>query len=390
MSRQPIVLSADLQRLQNEGYDIDIRGGYLLIKDVPYVNADRVVERGILISKLELSGDKTNKPTDHTADWTGSYPCHSDGRRITAFENGALNQPLFEGVHADFKFSAKADYRDYHHKMTSYIARISGEASLLDPLADARTYPAILPNTENSPFYYEDTASSRAGIAAINSKIANQRVGIVGLGGTGSYILDLVAKTHVAEIHLIDGDVFSQHNAFRAPSAPTIETLQSKPHKVTYLASIYSNMHRGIVVHDVFLDDTNVSLLNGLDFVFVCLDRGGIKKTVVEHLVSNGSPFIEVGLGINITDDQLSGIIRTTTSTQMTRQGAAPHISYSDDDAQANEYTTNIQIAELNALNAVMAVIQWKKLFSIYHDRRKAVYTGYSLASGEIVNEGME
>jgi hypothetical protein len=37
-----------------------------------------------------------------------------------------------------------------------------------------------------------------------------------GLGGTGSYILDLVSKTPVNEILLFDSDDFLQHNAFRS------------------------------------------------------------------------------------------------------------------------------------------------------------------------------
>jgi hypothetical protein len=376
--------------LQNEGYDVDIRGGYLLIRDVPYVDAQPAVRWGTLISKLELAGNNTNKPTDHVAYWTGDHPCHSDGQKITAIENGSPPQILFDDVRADFTFSAKADYRDYHHKMTTYIGRIAGEATKLDPDADARTYPAIPADDDSSPFNYNDTASSRAGIAAINGKVAGQRIGIVGLGGTGAYILDLVAKTEVAQIHVFDGDVFSQHNAFRAPGAPSLAELEEKPKKVGRFGAIYSSMHKGIVVHDAFLDETNVALLDGLDFVFVCLDRGPVKRAIVERLVAKDTPFIEVGMGVVVTDGQLGGIVRVTISTPETRDAAAPHISYADEDGAANEYATNIQIADLNALNAVMAVIEWKRLAGIYRGARKAVYAGYSLGSGETVIEEIE
>lgn len=388
MSRRPIALSPDLLRLQNEGYDLDIRGGFLLVRDVPYVDAQRVVRRGILISKLELSGDKTNRPADHVAYWTGDHPCHSDGRKITAIENGSAAQMLREGVKADFTFSAKAAYRDYHHKMTGYIARITGEAVLIDGTADARTYPAIPAEDGVGPFKYVDTASSRAGIAAVNARVAGQRIGIAGLGGTGTYILDFVVKTEVAEIRVIDGDVFSQHNAFRAPGAPTLEELQARPKKVERFGPLYGNMHNGIVIHDVFLDDSNLHLLDGLDFVFVCIDRGPVKKAIVERLTVNGTPFVECGMGVVMVDDRLAGIVRVTASTAQTRAQAAPHISYTDENDGANEYATNIQIAELNALNAAMAVIHWKKIFGIYHDTRNTVYAGYSLASGETVVEG--
>src|SRR5688572_24496500 len=74
-----------------------------------------------------------------------------------------------------------------------------------------------------NPFNYPDTNSSRAGIETLNERFHGQKIAIIGLGGTGSYILDLVTKSPVGEIHLFDGDVFELHNAFRAPGAPGAE-----------------------------------------------------------------------------------------------------------------------------------------------------------------------
>ena len=59
-------------------------------------------------------------------------------------------------------------------------------------------------------------------------------VAIAGPGGTGSYVLDLVAKTPVRDIHLFDGDSFMSHNAFRAPGAASLEELRALPKKVDY------------------------------------------------------------------------------------------------------------------------------------------------------------
>jgi hypothetical protein len=387
MSRRPIDLSPDLLRLQNEGYDLEIRGALLLVKQVPSVNSKGVVQPGVLISKLNLSGDRTNKPDDHVAYWQGEHPCHANGSKIVSIEHPSGPVDLDSGVRADFTFSAKADYRDYHHKMTTYIGRIAGEAAVLDPRATARSYPPIPTEGDDSVFNYVDTASSRAGIQPINAKLAGQRIGIVGLGGTGAYVLDFVAKTAVAEIRLIDGDVFSQHNAFRAPGAPSLAELEARPHKVAWFAAIYSKMRKGIVVHDVFLDETNLHLVDGLDFVFICLDRGAVKRSLVARLCANGTPFVDVGMGLVAHEGQLAGIVRMTTSTPETRERAAPHISYSEGDGEVNEYATNIQIAELNALNAALAVVRWKKHFGIYRDSRADFYAGYSIPSGEIIAE---
>lgn len=74
----------------------------------------------------------------------------------------------------------------------------------------------------------------------ITAKLAVEKLAIVGLGGTGAYVLDLIAKTPVKEIHLFDGDKFSSHNAFRAPGAASIDDLHKQNLKVEYLHAIYS------------------------------------------------------------------------------------------------------------------------------------------------------
>jgi len=110
-------------------------------------------------------------------------------------------------------------------------------------------------------------------------------------------VLDLTAKTPVRQIHLYDGDWFYQHNAFRSPGAPSLNELTVKHHKGTYFKDLYSKMHRGIVEHPVHLDAGNVEELRGMNFVFVCLDKGEPKKLIVEKLeefnisVNSTSPF---------------------------------------------------------------------------------------------------
>jgi hypothetical protein len=386
MSRQLIARSPDLLRLQNEGYDIAVRDGFLLVKDVPYVTATREIKRGILISALDLNGDKTTTPQNHVAMWTGEHPCHHDGRSITTIANPSPPQDLGGGIRADFTFSAKAVYRDYHHKMTTYIARICGEAKAIDSSVTAATFPAMSTEEGESVFRYLDTASSRVGIGALNDRLAGLKIAIVGLGGTGSYVLDLVAKTSVAEIHLFDADVYSQHNAFRSPGAASIEDLQAKPSKLAYLSGIYNRMRRGIYLHEVYAD-VSTEVLYSLDFVFLCLDRGAAKKILVNMLVEKGIPFVDVGMGILQSQDKLTGLMRVTSFAAGADPSVLARIDYSDEDMAENEYSTNIQIAELNALNAALAVIQWKKRYGIYRDSSRANSYSYSIAANEMANQ---
>ncbi len=85
---------------------------------------------------------------------------------------------------------------------------------------------------ERSVFRYLDSASSRAGA-------------IVGLGGTGSFILDLIAKTPIHEIHPYDADKLYTHNAFRGAPAASVEELDAAPAKVDHYQHTFFACLRG-------------------------------------------------------------------------------------------------------------------------------------------------
>ncbi|HXK16828.1 MAG TPA: ThiF family adenylyltransferase, partial [Polyangiaceae bacterium] len=263
-----------------------------------------------------------------------------------------------------------------------------GQAQLLDASVMARTYSVVLDDggDDGAIFNYVDTASTKAEIAAIASKLELAKIVIVGLGGTGSYVLDLIAKTPVRAIHIYDGDVFLQKNAFRAPGAPSIEELQAKPKKAHYLRDIYSHMHRGIVAHDVYVEGEVIEQLRDASFVFICVDRGSARKAISLKLEAFGIPFVDVGMGIQVGDGALFGVVRATTSTSTRRDHFSRHVSFADDEVE-NEYNRNIQVADLNALNAALAVVKWKKLFGFYADLEREHHCTYTIDGNFTTNE---
>ena len=390
MSRSPINLSPDLKALADDGYDVDIVSDHLVIRDMPYVNAKRQVKRGVLVSTLDLAGDVTTRPSTHVAMFAGEYPCDRNGCEIAKIKCGDERQVISDRLVVDHSFSSKpaGGYKDYRHKMTTYVAIISSHAEAIDPSATARPRRVIESSNPDSVFKYIDTASSRAGITAVSGKLKLDRIAIVGLGGTGSYILDLVAKTPVREIHVFDGDDFLQHNAFRSPGAPSLEELKAIPRKVRHHADRYGLMRSGIVEHDVDLDASNADALKGMDFAFVCVDRGEAKRPIIEKLEELGIPFIDVGMGIELVDDRLQGVVRVTASTPDKRDHVRgkKRIGLSGGDADG-VYSRNIQIAEMNALNAALAVIKWKKLFEFYQDLENEHFSAYTLDGNSIINE---
>jgi hypothetical protein len=124
-----------------------------------------------------------------------------------------------------------------------------------------------------------------------------------------------------------------------------------------------------------------------MDFIFLCLDRGADKKTIVRKLQEWNKAFIDVGIGVNLIEgDLLMGTVRTTLVTSEQSAHVEKRIPFSDGQVN-NDYSRNIQIAELNALNAALAVIKWKKLFGYYQDTENEYNSFYSISGNTLVNE---
>lgn len=373
MSRLLISRSADLKRLRDAGYEVEVRANYLLVHAVPYLDADGNLQAGTLASELTLaSPSQTAAPGTHVAYFIGSYPHNADGTRITALEHGVGPYQWAEGLAPNFSFSNKprsGGFADYFEKMVSYVNVIWHQARARYHNCDPRTFNLVESLEFDSIFEYEDTASSRAGIQVIAQRTRNQKIAIVGLGGTGAYILDLVAKTHVAEIHIFDGDKFRQHNAFRAPGAASRADLERGLSKVEYFRDQYAPMRRGIVGHNAYVTEANVAELAQFDFVFVCVDRGSARRTILEFLSSTDIQFIDVGMDVQIVEGsgQLWGTCRVTASTRDMRNHIATRVSMADREDE-DLYRSNIQVAELNAMNAVLAVLRWKRFCGYYLD----------------------
>lgn len=388
MSLRLISRSLDLRRLWDEGFDLEIRSGHLLVKNVPYVNARREVARGVLVTPLTLAGDVTTRPADHVVMFVGDFPCRADGSPIEPIRHSSETITVAPGLVAQHRFSNKPanGYADYYEKMSTYAAILSSQAEAIDSAVTARINRFVDPSEEESVFHYLDTASSKAGIAALNDKLAANRVAVVGLGGTGAYVLDFLAKTPIKQIHLFDGEPFLQHNAFRAPGAASVDELRAIPTKVDYLASMYAKMRKEILPHPEFVDCDNVGELRGMSFVFLCLDRGKAKRVIVEQLLEWHVPFVDVGMGVDLRESTLAGVLRATVVTAEKEDHALQRIPFSDANPDA-DYSRNIQIAELNALCAALAVIRWKKLVGYYDDLEHEHYMTYSIDTNVLTNE---
>lgn len=392
MSADLISRDPHLKRLQDEGFELEVRELVLLIHSVPYVQRDMSLDRGTLVCILSLDteGLTSTPQTDHTMWFVGEIPCHRDGTPMTNIIHNSNEAIVGSDIKVQHYFSSKPEgtgrYDNIYDKVVTYESHLGAAARSHDKTANARTGVMLSSAEVDSPFAIPDSASSRYGIAVANRKLKG-RIAIIGLGGTGAYLLDLAAKTRVAEIHIYDDDQLLNHNLFRSPGAPDLELAKSFPRKVNYYAALYSRMHKGMRPHSIRVTAENIDEFAGYDFVFVCVDKGSSRRVISEGLVRLGIPFVDTGIGLGLYKNTIDGCARATFIAPGTRwEDVSAYLSFGDDDEEADLYGTEIQIAELNSLNAIMAIMRWKRWLTFYRDERNERNATYMIEGNNITN----
>ena len=136
MLQQLISHNIDLGRLSEEGYHIEVDGGYLLVHHIPYVNEESKINFGTLVCVLTFcTPNRLGKPQDHTIFFCGDKPCDKDGQALNSIINNSNNQQLTSTIIANHYFSSKpreGNYANYYDKIRTYSEILSCQAKALD------------------------------------------------------------------------------------------------------------------------------------------------------------------------------------------------------------------------------------------------------------------
>ncbi|MEL3972087.1 ThiF family adenylyltransferase [Rossellomorea oryzaecorticis] len=386
MSIQLIDHNEDLKKLKDEGYNISIINDNIVVKGIPYVNKEKKIVFGTIFCPFTLSGENKVLQQNHTVRFAGEFPCDQFGKEDKSYVNSPQTFPLTNDIIGNYYFSSKplsGNYPDFYSKIKRYVHLLSAPAKSIDPSVTAQNFDFESYN-EVSIFNYPDTNTARAGLTHISGKLKNQKVAIVGLGGTGSFVLDFVSKTPVKHISLFDGDVMYNHNAFRIPGVISEEELSQRPSKVSFLKNRYDNLRGGIMPYEVFIDGSNVKLLEGHDFVFLALDKAEAKSVIIDYLMTSGIPFVDLGMGLSVVGDSIRGSVRKTLVTP-DNSSALNKIAIGQA-ADNDVYSQNIQISELNALNAILGILAWKKMNGFYISEETIYNSTFIVDEEEISN----
>lgn len=246
----------------------------------------------------------------------------------------------------------------------------------------------IVEEKTNSVFKYRDTLTSRAEIGDLSANFHSELVAIIGLGGTGAYLLDFLVKTPVAGIRGFDLDAYHVHNAYRSPG--TLSPDDFCKDKAEVYQRRYEGFRHGVDLRKKFIDAESVEDLMGVTFAFVCVDKGASRKGIIELLIKLKIPFIDVGMGLQRDKDSISGTARVTCFALESAQEIASKNLVPITDLPDDVYRNNIQISELNALNACLAIIRYKQLEGFYADDGSHYHLLYTIDNSTIFGENGE
>jgi molybdopterin/thiamine biosynthesis adenylyltransferase len=384
-SRNPYIDS-----LLKQGFDVGFINSYLVIFGVPALNASGDLAHLDLITPLDLrEGWLIDQPSIHKMWFVGDPPFNLDGQRVSAGVGDELckvSDAIISNKFLSSKPAGRDRYESIEEKITQYLDLVSSPAKHKFPAASPRKALREQMQQSISPLVFPDALSARDNVQELSHKLLGVTVAIVGCGGTGAYILDLIAKTHLAEIHLFDDDIAHVHTLFRLPGVFGEAALGVK--KVDVLLGRYQEFHRGVKIHPERIDVQNVGQLSAFNFVFVAVDDGPSRQFICESCHQMGVAFVDVGMGLNKGKRGLYGFVRTAggSDADFQRLSGTPYLP--SDNAPDNEYRRQPQIAELNALNAAIAVIRFKQRFGFFDRLTDSAATVFDLAAVEIDQYG--
>lgn len=282
--------NADLRRLVETGYAVAFDTNCLVVRDIPYLDDNGAVETGALVAKLVFVDQEHVRQDDHQVYFAGSVPHGLDGLPIPNLAGGAYQLALSEAcrdvvVQRSFSNKPKATgaFADFFHKIESYVAIISGPA-IEKHGANPLTFRVVEHAAPDSIFKFHDTLTSRAEITDLVEAFKEDVIAVIGLGGTGSYLLDFVVKTPVRQIRSFDLDRYYVHNAFRSPGC-VVESEFGQPKAAVYQAR-YENFRHGLAIEPKFIDAQSLDELDGVTFAFVCVDKGAARAGIFDALMA--------------------------------------------------------------------------------------------------------
>ena len=378
------------------GFRVEMGPDVVVAKGVPCLLANRKVSSCTIEKSFDPESGKPNKRIGGAVHGVRITPDESHDDRVY----NADGTPVGNHIGGDGQTWSNISIRKGGEASPEDDVSSSGTVhryakQIVGAVSAAGYYePAFL--GDRGPFKIPNTFEARAAIGPVQDRIRDQRIAIIGLGGTGAYVLDLIAKTPVIEIHLLDSDLVDWHTFMRAPGAPSTEEIESQRRKpllkVDYYRSKYAPLREGIHSHAIRVDSPSklARFLSAhpIDFTFVCIDQvadaDSPRQDAVYAALSEAEvPFIDSGVSITLDDRAVRGAVTTSAYAEgsLAWQEAIPNARV---EGNVPGYR-NVQLPEVNALAASLAVMEWRRRTEQYVSKSTSFLHKFRLETPRIV-----
>lgn len=135
-------------------------------------------------------------------------------------------------------------------------------------------------------------------------KIRNTHVSVVGLGGTGSHVVQQLALLGVGELSLIDFDELEKTNLNRIIGARSDDRIPGT-YKVEIAKRVVNSIDPSIRVNDIRKSILSKEAIHNLiksNFIFGCVDNDGPRLVMNEICCAYEIPYIDIASEINMED----------------------------------------------------------------------------------------
>ncbi|MBZ5539833.1 MAG: ThiF family adenylyltransferase [Acidobacteriia bacterium] len=163
-------------------------------------------------------------------------------------------------------------------------------------------------DAEESEFERSDRHIRALGRSAVPI-LQNLKIGIVGLGGTGSLTAQQLAYLGVRDFVLMDDDVIELTNLNRVVGASQTDVNRPKTKVTEDLIRRIAPAARVRIYDESVLEDVSVRKLLDRDLLFCCTDSHGSRAVMNQFAYQYVIPCIDMAISISTTDEKISYIV---------------------------------------------------------------------------------